>query len=72
MYKNETMRGGKGDLNNPIFETMKHQTLAVGFIGIAEMCVALFGESHFKNTEANKFAFDIVKRIRTFCDESTK
>jgi ribonucleoside-triphosphate reductase len=24
MYRNETMRGGKGDLDNSIYETMKH------------------------------------------------
>ena len=45
---------------------MKHGTLAVGYIGIAEMCQALFGKDHSEDDEVWKFALSVVKHNMIF------
>lgn len=73
MYKNHTMRGSK-DLKgkNTVEDAVKHGTLAMGYIGIAEMCQALFGKNHAESEEALNFAVKIVKRINEYAKEATK
>jgi len=51
---------------------MKHGTLAVGYIGIAEMCQALFGKDHSEDDEVWKFALSVVKHIYDFCVEASE
>ena len=41
-------------------------------IGIAEVCKLLVGSHHGETEKARKLAYDIVKCIRTFCDEATE
>ena len=58
---------------NDVFETMKHFTLAIGYIGIAEMCQALFGKDHADgNEEVYRFALSVVKRINEYAKEATE
>ena len=68
MYQNGTIKG-EGD---NIYDYLKHNTLAIGYIGIAEMCTALFGENHVHNSEVHKFALNIVKRINEFAKEASE
>ena len=50
-------------------EVLKHGTLSIGFIGLAEAMVALMGKHHGEDEEARKKAFEIIKHMREFCDK---
>ena len=71
MYKNGTMRHAE-DCNMSVYEALKHGTLAMGYIGIAEMCTALFGKNHAEDSEAYEFALKVVARINEFAKEASE
>ena len=48
---------------------LKHGTLSIGFIGLAECLKALIGEHHGESDKAQKLGLKIVKFMRTKCDE---
>lgn len=50
---------------------IKHGTLSIGFIGLAEALIALCGEHHGQSTEALALGTKIVKQMRTICDQAT-
>ena len=50
-------------------ETLKHGSNAVGILGMAECCVAMFGKHHGESVEAYKFALKIVRFIYNKCKE---
>ena len=60
MYGNGTIADYDKASYKGIYEAMKHGTLAVGYIGIAEMCQALFGKDHSEDDEVWKFALSVV------------
>ena len=68
MYQNGTIKGADGCEDN-VFEALKHGTFAFGYIGIAEMCQALFGKNHVHSQEAYDFALKVVTRINEFAKE---
>ena len=70
MYKNGTMRHAD-ECNMSVYEALKHGTLAMGYIGIAEMCTALFGKNHAEDAEAYEFALEVVKRINEYAKEAS-
>lgn len=71
MYKNGTMKDGqKCRMSN--YEALKHGSLAMGYIGIAEMCQALFGKNHAEDEEVHKFALSVVKRINEYAKEASE
>lgn len=75
MHKNGTMKNTisrRLDDEEEVRESMKHNTLAIGYIGIAETMVAMFGETHANNKEIYNFAHKIVKTIYNFTKEMTK
>lgn len=72
MYGNGTVADFDQASFKGIYEAMKHGTLAVGYIGIAEMCQALFGKDHSEDDEVWKFALSVVKHIYEFCNECSK
>lgn len=55
--------------DDTIGEVLKHGTLSIGFIGLAETLKALIGVHHGESAEAQKLGLAIVKRMRDFCDE---
>jgi ribonucleoside-triphosphate reductase len=55
-----------------VYDALKHGTLAIGYIGIAEMCVALFGKSHAEDPDIHEFALSVVKRISDFAKEASE
>mgnify|MGYP000833193227 FL=1 len=71
MYGNGTIADYDKASYKGIYEAMKHGTLAVGYIGIAEMCQALFGKDHSEDDEVWKFALSVVKHIYDFCVEAS-
>ena len=72
MYQNGTIADFEKAAFKGIYESMKHGTLAIGYIGIAEMCQALFGADHSENSEAHKFALEVVKHISDFCKTASE
>lgn len=48
---------------------LKHGTLSIGFIGLAECLKALTGEHHGESAKAQKLGLEIVGFMRKKCDE---
>jgi len=57
--------------DDTVEEVLKHGTLTIGFIGLAEALVALIGKHHGESEEAQKLGLDIVGRIRQRADEKS-
>ncbi len=49
-------------------EVLKHGTLTVGFIGLAETLVALIGKHHGESEEARELGLRIIRHMRERCD----
>ncbi len=49
-------------------EVLKHGTLTVGFIGLAEALVALTGSHHAQDPESQKLGLEIVGHMRGYLD----
>lgn len=71
MYKNGTIADGQECIES-VYNSLKHNTLAIGYIGVAEMCQALFGENHAKSKKAHAFALSIVQRINEYAKEASE
>ncbi len=50
-------------------KVLKHGSLSIGFIGLAECLKALIGEHHGESAKAEKLGFEIITYIRNRCDE---
>lgn len=75
LHQNGLMKntiGRKLNLEEDVRESMKHGTLAIGYIGIAETMVAMFGETQTNNDKIYDFAYKIVERIYNFTKECTE
>lgn len=70
MYQNGTMKGAQ-DCVMSNYEALKHGTLAMGYIGIAEMCQALFGKNHAEDKDVHAFALSVVQRINDYAKEAS-
>ena len=55
--------------NDRLRKVLKHGTLSIGFIGLAECLKALIGKHHGESEEAQKLGLKIVKFMRKKCDE---
>ncbi len=53
-------------------EVVKHGTLSLGFIGLAECLKALIGEHHGESKEAQELGLEIVSFMRTYLDNKVK
>ncbi len=52
-----------------IRKVLKHGTLTIGFVGLAECLKSLIGKHHGESEEAQKLGIKIVKFMRNKCDE---
>ena len=52
-----------------IRKLLKHGSLSIGFIGLAETLKALIGEHHGESEEAEKLGLKIIKFMRERCDQ---
>ena len=55
-----------------IEEVLKHGTLTIGFIGLAECLKALIGKHHGESEEAEKLGLEIVAYMRKRMDEEAR
>ncbi|MDR0917723.1 MAG: anaerobic ribonucleoside triphosphate reductase [Oscillospiraceae bacterium] len=53
-------------------EILKHGTLSLGFIGLAECLKALVGVHHGESDKAKELGLEIIKRLRNRLDEESK
>ncbi|MCF0105043.1 MAG: anaerobic ribonucleoside triphosphate reductase [Eggerthellaceae bacterium] len=58
--------------NDTIGEVLKHGTLSVGFIGLAETLVALTGKHHGESKESQKLGLEIVGHLRNRLDQQSQ
>ena len=56
--------------DDEIREVLKHGTLTVGFIGLAECLKILIGEHHGQSAKAQQFGLEIVSHMRKRMDEA--
>lgn len=70
MYKNGTIQDADKCEDN-VYNALKHNSLAMGYLGIAEMCQALFGKNH-TDDKVREFALKVVERINTFAAEASE
>lgn len=62
----------KLDENDSIDEILKHGTLSVGFIGLAECLKALIGVHHGESEDAQKLGLEIITHMREKVDAEGK
>ena len=62
----------KLDWDDPIESVIKHGTLTIGFIGLAECLIALTGKHHGESEDSQKLGLRIIKHMRERCDEATQ
>ena len=53
-------------------DILKHGTLSVGFIGLAETLKSLIGKHHGESEEAQKLGLEIISHMRARMDEESK
>lgn len=58
--------------NDTLREVIKHGTLSIGFIGLAETLVAMVGKHHGEDADARELGLDIITHMREKCDEYSK
>lgn len=58
--------------DDPIEEAIKHGTLSVGFIGLAEALTALTGRHHGEDEEAQALGLEIISFMRSIVDKAAE
>lgn len=62
----------KLDWEDEIRDVIKHGTLSIGFIGLAECLKALRGAHHGESEESQNLGLEIVGAMRAFCDKKSR
>jgi len=58
--------------NDTLRDVIKHGTLSIGFIGLAECLVAMTGKHHGEDEESRELGLDIITHMRERCDMYSK
>ncbi|MBR1534700.1 MAG: anaerobic ribonucleoside triphosphate reductase, partial [Ruminococcus sp.] len=61
----------KLSIDDEVREVLKHGTLSIGFIGLAETLVALIGKHHGESEEAQRLGLEIVTFMRKKLDRKS-
>ncbi|MBR1779737.1 MAG: anaerobic ribonucleoside triphosphate reductase [Clostridia bacterium] len=59
-------------IDDEVREVLKHGTLTLGFIGLAEALKALTGKHHGESQESQKLGLEIIRHMRNKMDEATQ
>ena len=59
------------DWNDEVREVLKHGTLSIGFIGLAETLKALTGKHHGESETSQNLGLEIVSHMRQICDDAS-
>ena len=60
------------DIDDSVAEILKHGTLSIGFIGLAETLKALIGKHHGESEEAQKLGLEIIGHMRKRMDDESE
>ena len=71
MYENGSINDAD-KCNENVEPALIHNTFAIGYLGVAEMCQALFGRDHVQDAEVHAFALKVVERINRFTKEASE
>ncbi|KGP79501.1 MULTISPECIES: anaerobic ribonucleoside triphosphate reductase [unclassified Paenibacillus] len=58
--------------DEPVADLLKHGTLSLGFIGLAECMTALYGRHHGQDLHVHREALNIIRTMREFCDRMSE
>ena len=58
--------------NDTLRDVIKHGTLSIGFIGLAETLVAMTGKHHGEDEDSRELGLDIITFMREKCDQYSK
>lgn len=58
--------------NDTLRDVIKHGTLSIGFIGLAETLVAMTGKHHGEDEDSRELGLDIITHMREKCDSYSK
>lgn len=56
-------------LDDKVGEILKHGTMSIGFIGLAETLVALTGKHHGESAQSQKLGLEIIGYMRKYLDD---
>ena len=59
-------------LQDDLREVLKHGTLSIGFIGLAETLTALYGQHHGESEDLQKKGLEIIGFMRDYCDRKSQ
>ena len=59
-------------MNDDLREVLKHGTLSIGFIGLAETLTALYGRHHGESEDLQNKGLRIIGFMRDFCDRRSQ
>ncbi len=59
-------------LQDDLREVLKHGTLSIGFIGLAETLTSLYGRHHGQGEDIQEKGKQIIGFMRTFCDRKSE
>ena len=62
----------KLSLHDNLREVLKHGTLSIGFIGLAEALTSLYGKHHGQTEELQQKGLDIIGFMRKYCDDKSQ
>lgn len=54
--------------DDAVGELLKHGSLSIGFIGLAECMKAMYGKHHGEDEKVYNKAYDLISYMRTYCD----
>lgn len=60
------------NLHDQVREVLKHGTLSIGFIGLAEALTALYGHHHGESAAMQEKGLEIIGFMRDFCDAKSQ
>src|SRR5690606_24658488 len=53
-------------------ELLKHGSLSIGFIGLAECMKAMYGKHHGEDADVYKKAYNLIAFMRDYCDRQSE
>jgi len=62
----------KLNMNDDLREVLKHGTLSIGFIGLAETLTALYGRHHGETEDMQQKGLEIIGFMRDYCDKKSQ
>ena len=62
----------KLSMQEDLREVLKHGTLSIGFIGLAETLTALYGQHHGQSEDIQKKGLEIIGYMRDYCNRKSQ